>query len=719
MTAFLILVISFLQFNGGSAEHSFEYYLAGFSRNSDVNADSALFYAHRMLESAHDEGNDFNIVRSEYALGYTFRYMNNYSAAVEHYRNALQISRSRGFEERELMASNGLGMSLYAAGNYPEALRYLYMSLVLREKRNQSDELATIYNNIGLVYLKLWNWQKAHEYFTLALLQKEKPDRSDAAILVNLATCLPYMRRYAEAHERFAQFQKVCVKGCGPDLWCDFYNAMGGMYLNQHDLSSARIYFMKVLRLAEEKGLLAHQEMALDNLSSVEKQSGNYPEAWNYTEAAQQIAYSVGMPHRIQSNYLQMAELQEELGSLDLAVEYWRKYDSMRQLIKGEEVLNEIYSYELDWIEKEYTGELAAREELLASTRRWNLIFIWMSVIVGVLAMMWWYNYRKKKAAFNHLEKMQEQLIRQEKMAALGSLMAGIAHELNSPLSAAVASAHSGSGRFDNILKKVLDSSEKDQWTAFNTDSGGRTTVLSGMARRTARKEFQKIMPENRESEELIECLLDLGIQSPDDIPDLGESNIDRMRLVLDTMMLKREFARVERSLESMQLVIQSLRESSRGGDSTYRTENLNIIDNLKGVLVLLHNQLKYSVEVRLDFPQTQLMVRANAQRLSQVWINILLNSIQALPEEDPKIDIRIEDGWADYIVTIISDNGSGIQCEDQPFVFDKFYTTKYARQGSGLGLNIVKEIMDDHHGKVSFYSRPGRTRMIVFIPRV
>ena len=722
MTAFLIFLLSFLQVDADTVDHSFEYYLEGFVRNSDQHPDSALSYAHLMLASAHNAGNDFNVVRSEYALGYTYRYMNDYLSAVEHYRNAWQISRSRGFEEREMMASNGLGMSLYASGNYPDALRYLYMSLVLREKRNNSEELATIYNNIGLVYLKLWNWQKAHEYFSLALLQKDQPDRSDAPTLVNLATCLPYMRRYEEAHERFAQFRQVCARGCSPDLWCDFYNAMGGMYLNQNDLSSAMIYFEKVLVLARENGLLAHQEMALDNLSSVEKQAGNVRKAWEYTSEAQRIAYSVGMPHRIQSNYLQMAELQEQLGSLDMSVTYWKKYDSMRQLIKGEEVLNEIYSYELEWIEKAYTGELEAREEALASTRRANIIFIGMSVIVGILAVMWWYNYRKKKTAFNRLETMQDQLVRQEKMAALGSLMSGIAHELNSPLSAAMASVQSGGTRFERIFNARMPDEHHGKWKSVidESEKTDGSNYLTGMARRKVRQEMWEAMPEGKDKNELIECLLDLGVRhvDPDLIRAYANPDGEGLKLMYDSLMLKRELSRADRSLESMRLVLQSLRESARGGQGEIAYEDINISDNLKGVLVLLHNQLKYSVDVTLQLPERALLVRGNAQQLSQVWMNILMNSIQALPEENPGIRISVEEQWGEYVGVMITDNGCGISAGNQPYVFDKFYTTKFDRQGSGLGLNIIREIIASHGGRISFYSAQGQTRMIVFIPR-
>ena len=247
------ILISFFGFLQQPVPGNFEDYLMEFVRHSDVHQDSALFYAKKMLEAAHRENDEYKILRAEYALGYTYRWRNNYPEAIDHYRKSWLIARAGGYEEREMMATNGLGTALYRAGNYRDALRYLYMSLFIRQKRNDPAELSTIYNNIGLAYLKLWNWEKAHDFFTLALNDKKVYDMDDAPVLVNLGVCLPNMGRIEEAHERFRQFREACREDCSPGLWCDYYNALGGMYLNQRDAESASIYMKKALKLAREQ----------------------------------------------------------------------------------------------------------------------------------------------------------------------------------------------------------------------------------------------------------------------------------------------------------------------------------------------------------------------------------------------------------------------------------------------------------------------------------
>ncbi|MEJ2005690.1 MAG: tetratricopeptide repeat protein, partial [Cyclobacteriaceae bacterium] len=313
MTLGVVILSLAIQFNP-LTDRNFEDYLSGFSRNSEVYPDSALFYARKMLDAGQQADDPFQIVRAEYALGYTYRYLNDYVAAIKHYQNSWRIARSHGFEERQMMATNGLGISMYRAGNYPEALRYLYRSLIIREKRGKPDELSTIYNNIGLVYLKLLNWQKAHEFFELALQQKDKLDVGDAAILVNLGVCLPYMGRIEDAHLRFAQFREVCKSGCSLNLWCDYYNALGGLHLNQEDLIGAGIYFKKALEISRQNRLTGHQEMAYDNLSTLHMDLGEYKQALHYSDSSMHLALQHNMPQRIQNNYRHKAELLTLLG---------------------------------------------------------------------------------------------------------------------------------------------------------------------------------------------------------------------------------------------------------------------------------------------------------------------------------------------------------------------------------------------------------------------
>ncbi len=703
-----ILLLSGALFQSGDKD--FDYYLSGFSRNSDIHPDSALYYARNMLEAAQREDDSYLVVRAEYALGYTYRYLNDYVSAINHYRNSWQIARSHGYEEREMMATNGLGMSMYRAGNYPEALRYLYLSLLIREKRDNPEELSRIYNNIGLVYLKLWNWQKAHEYFTKALESRDSLDERAAATLVNLGVCLPNMGRVEEAHLRLAQFREVCEEGCGPQLWCDYYNALGGLYLNQDELQSALIYFEKALQLSKENGLTGHQEMAFDNLSILKKDMGDFNQASLYSDSALHLALQLNMPQRIQSGFRQKAELETNMGHKDEALSMWAKYDSMRELVTGAEIMNELYSHELEWMKTAYNLELMAQQAQIDKSRRTNIIFVVMSIAVGLLALLWWHNYRRKKLALDRLQAAQQQLVRQEKLAALGSLMAGIAHELNNPLAAAMISVKSGQHYLKQVTGRVKDISE------LSANGNHQDGMMTGLQRRRAREALLEQLPDWPDRDVMAENLLDTGMAKPELIEKF--SNYEDLRELLDALLLEKDLERINRSLESMHSVVRSLQDSSRGGTDNYLITDVELQKSLGGALILLHNQLKYHIEIKQDYPDNAVMVKANPQRLSQVWINLLINGIQAVPDEHGIIAISIDNRFADHVRVEISDNGRGIDTDHQARVFDKFFTTRIGENGNGLGLHIVREIIDELEGRISFVSSKAGTRMSVFLPR-
>jgi C4-dicarboxylate-specific signal transduction histidine kinase len=166
-----------------------------------------------------------------------------------------------------------------------------------------------------------------------------------------------------------------------------------------------------------------------------------------------------------------------------------------------------------------------------------------------------------------------------------------------------------------------------------------------------------------------------------------------------------------------MQNVVKSLQDSSRGGGE-YALTNVDLIKSLNGALILLHNQLKYDIKVITDMPGQAVEVIANPQRLTQVWINLIVNAIQAMNCDEPTIWIRIDERMSNTVGVIIRDNGAGINATDQPNIYDKFYTTRYAESGNGVGLHIVKEIIGELNSAISFYSSVRGTEFCVFLPR-
>jgi two-component system NtrC family sensor kinase len=138
------------------------------------------------------------------------------------------------------------------------------------------------------------------------------------------------------------------------------------------------------------------------------------------------------------------------------------------------------------------------------------------------------------------------------------------------------------------------------------------------------------------------------------------------------------------------------------------------LVDGLEMVLTLLHNQLKQGVEVIRNYEDLE-PVWCYPDELSQVWTNLIQNALQAMNYKGTltitvsKLDVQA--------VVAITDTGVGVPENIQERIFEPFFTTKPRGEGSGLGLEIVKKIVEKHHGKISVESKPGHTTFTVRLP--
>ncbi|MEI2582501.1 sensor histidine kinase [Scytonema sp. PRP1] len=140
----------------------------------------------------------------------------------------------------------------------------------------------------------------------------------------------------------------------------------------------------------------------------------------------------------------------------------------------------------------------------------------------------------------------------------------------------------------------------------------------------------------------------------------------------------------------------------------------VNITEGIETVLTLYHNQLKHGVKVIRNYSEVP-PILCYPDELNQVWVNLIHNALQAMDYKGIlKIDVTRQEL---YVLVSITVNGEGIPAEIIPKIFEPFFTTKPAGEGSGLGLNIVKRIMEKHQGKISVESRVGETRFTVSLP--
>jgi PAS domain S-box-containing protein len=315
-----------------------------------------------------------------------------------------------------------------------------------------------------------------------------------------------------------------------------------------------------------------------------------------------------------------------------------------------------------------------------------------------------------------------------EKMAAIGEMAAGVAHDLNTPMSTIMVGAETLQHILTQMFEEEISRISDEEWLLIREVAQNikPESFVTGTQLRNEKNEMLVFLNEQKteHSEEslkkladlFVKCRILLGKENVLIEKLLGFKNTERMlRMIEHIQTVNTIVSTINSSVGKSTSVIKNLRsyiknEEAEKWQKIYLNENISSVLNMFGYALMESHQIYISIDEHLSIEGSEI-------KLFQLWSNLIKNAIEALKDqEDKKISIYTTKK-EDKIIVSFENNGPVIPAGDLDKIFKLFYSTKEKQGGSGLGLSIVKRIVQEHRGSIEVVSVPGKTYFNISFP--
>ena len=594
-------------------------------------------------------GDSLGVAGAYINLGNIYKRQGNYDLALECQLRALRLREQYGASQRAIATCyNNIGNLYRVMGDKEAALDYHYRSLAIRTSIADSSQIGSSYTNIALIFMQQELYDTASVYYQKALeLQLARKN------LKEIANC---------------------------------YAGLASLHREIEDYEQAEVYYLQALAINEQTGNILQITRNLTNMARLYTRQGKPDEAIARLTEARLLAIEMGSPIFEEYIHHDLAEAYEAKGDYQAALLNYRAYTSLRDSMQGEEYRENMARLrtEFETEQKEKTIETLKLKSSRRALER-NLFIGGSAILLCISFFVFWLNRRRKKALqrvrqekaqseqlvhekeqlLKELRQAQSQMLQSEKMASLGQLTAGIAHEINNPI---------------NFIASNVE--------ALKLDFADIEALLNKVT----------------------------ALRTCDD-PQSCLSDIQKISQQIDAEYLRGEMhdliSGIARGTQRTQDIVNSLRTFSHNTQEAFVASDLQ--EGLESTLVILNSELKQGITVHKDFGEIP-PVRCQISRLNQVFLNIINNAIQAM---DGKGDLYLSTSQRDKQVEIrIRDTGPGMDPQTRQRIFEPFFTTKEVGQGTGLGLSISYGIIEQHGGKIEVESTLGSgTEFVINLP--
>jgi len=623
-------------------------------------------------------------------IGLVYWNQGNYANALNYQLKALKIDEEIGDKIGISKDLGNIGIVYVNQGDYPRALDYYFRALKMAEEIRDKNQIALLLSNIGLVYDYQADHFKALEYYFKALKINEELGNKNliATNLGNIGLAYSNQSNYHKALDYYFKALKMDEQIGDKTGISRHLGNIGELYYTQGDYPKALDYYFKALKITEELGDNYGSGTWHGSIGKAYSKTGKFKDAEIELKKAIALQDSLGSKDLLRQFQETLSQLYDTTGNYKMALVYYKKAMILKDTLFNQEKNKEITRKEMNYeFDKKEAAAKTEQDKKDIEARRVKNVHYFVIVALGILvlsvlviAFIQWRNNKHKQEAnlllqqekekveitLSELKSTQAQLIQSEKMASLGELTAGIAHEIQNPLNFV--------NNFSEINKELL--AEMNQEI-----EKGNLSEVKAIAKDVIINQ-EKINHHGKRADAIVKGMLQHsrssnGSKEPTNINALAD---EYLRLAYHGLKAKDQSFNVT---------------MKKDFDDTVGDINIIPQDIGRAVLNLINNAF-YAADLT---PHGQVK-DPDFKQQPTVWV-----STKKL---------------GDKVLISIRDNGNGIPQKVLDKIFQPFFTTKPTGQGTGLGLSLAYDIVKAHGGVLKVETREGEgSEFIIQLPVV